>query len=70
MKCKDCPLKYMEQTGRIFNIRYKEHIHTIRNDNSNSEYSNHIRNTGHMYGTITDTMDVIRTGRKGRHLNT
>jgi hypothetical protein len=25
---------------------------------------------GHAYGTITDTMDVIRTGRKGKHLNT
>jgi hypothetical protein len=27
-------------------------------------------NTGHTYGTITDTMDVIRTGWKDRHLNT
>jgi hypothetical protein len=35
-----------------------------------SRYSNHIVNTGHTYGTITDTMDVIRTGRKGRHMNT
>jgi hypothetical protein len=27
-------------------------------------------NTGHKYGTITDTMDIIRTHRKGKHLNT
>lgn len=26
--------------------------------------------TGHTYATITDSMDVIRTGRKGRRLNT
>jgi hypothetical protein len=38
--------------------------------NGNSGYSTNILNTGHTYGTITDTMDVIRTGRKGRHLNT
>jgi hypothetical protein len=25
---------------------------------------------GDTYGTIRDTMDVIRTGRKSRHLNT
>jgi hypothetical protein len=25
--------------------------------------------TGPTYGTITDIMDVIRTGRKSRHLN-
>jgi hypothetical protein len=30
----------------------------------------YLLNTGHTYGAITDTIDVIRTGRKGRHLNT
>jgi hypothetical protein len=25
MKCMDCPLKYVRQTGRTFNTRYKEH---------------------------------------------
>jgi hypothetical protein len=27
-------------------------------------------NTGHAYGTITDTMDIITTWRKGKYLNT
>jgi hypothetical protein len=49
---------------------YKEHIQAIRINNSNSGYSNHMLNTGHAYGTITDTMDIIKTGRKGKHLNT
>jgi hypothetical protein len=70
MKWLDCPLKYIGQTGRTFNIRYKEHIHAIRNNNNNSVYSNHILNTGHTYGTIKDTMDIIRKGEKGKHLNT
>jgi hypothetical protein len=38
--------------------------------NGNSGYSNHILNTGHTHGTITDNMDIIRAGRKGRHLDT
>ncbi|PNF32639.1 hypothetical protein B7P43_G15497 [Cryptotermes secundus] len=38
MKCVDCPLKYIGQTGRTFNARYKEFIHDIRNNNSNSAY--------------------------------
>jgi hypothetical protein len=46
MKCLDCPLKYVGQTGRTFNTRYKEHIHAIRSNNVNSGYSNHIE-----YGT-------------------
>jgi hypothetical protein len=70
MKCLDCPLKYIGQTGRTFHTRYKEHIHAVRNNNSNSGYSNHILNTGHKYGKTTDTMDIIRTHRKGKHLNT
>jgi hypothetical protein len=69
MKCLDCPLRYIGQTGRTFSIRYKEHIHAIRN-NSNFGFSNHVLNTGHKYGTVTDTMVVIRAGRKGKHLNT
>jgi hypothetical protein len=70
MKCLECPLKYVGQTGRTLNARYKEHIHAIRSNDGNSRHSNHILNTGHTYGTVTDTMDVIRTRRKGRHLNT
>jgi hypothetical protein len=70
IKCFDCPLKYIGQTGRTFNIRYKEHIHDIRSSNSNSGYSNHILNTGHTYGIIADTMVAITTGREGKHLNT
>jgi hypothetical protein len=69
-KCLDCPLRYIGQTGRTFKIRYKEHIQAIRNNNSNSGYLNNILNTAHTYGTTTDTIDVIRYGRKGRHLNT
>jgi hypothetical protein len=68
MKCLDCPLKYVGQTGRMFNVRYKGHIHAIRSNKGNSRYSNHILNMGHAYSTVTDTMDVIRTGRKDRHL--
>jgi hypothetical protein len=46
------------------------HFQVIRDINSNSGYSNHILNTGHKYGTITDIMDTIRTLREGKHLNT
>jgi hypothetical protein len=69
MKCLDCPL-CTGQKGRIFHTRYKEHTQAIRNNNSNSEYSNHILNTGHTYGTKTDTMDIIKMYKKEKHSNT
>jgi hypothetical protein len=66
MKCMSCPMKYIGQT---FNTRYKEHIRDIMN-NSKSGYSNHILNIGHSYRNITDTMEIIKIERKGKHLNT
>jgi hypothetical protein len=53
MKSMSCPLKYIGQTGQSFNTRLKKHIWDIRNNNSNSGYSNHILNTGYAYSSIT-----------------
>jgi hypothetical protein len=59
-----CPLKYIGQTGRTIKTRYKEHMQAIRKNNSNSGYSKHILNMGHTYGSITNTMKVLKTERK------
>jgi hypothetical protein len=55
------PIKIKKATVRTFKTRYKEHIQAIRNNNGNS---------GHTYGSITSTMRVLKTERKGKHLNT
>jgi hypothetical protein len=70
IKCLDCPLKYIGQTARTFNIRYKNHMQAIGDSNNNYRYSNQILNTGHTYGTINDTMDIIRKEKTGKHFNT
>jgi hypothetical protein len=62
------PTKYIRQTDITFHTRYKEHIQVIRNSNSNYEYSTHILNTGRTYRTITDTMDIIRIQKIGKHI--
>jgi hypothetical protein len=70
MKCMNCPLKYIGHMGRTFQTRYREHTQAMRNNSSNSGYSSHIVNTGHAYGSITNTVKVIKTEKKGKHLNT
>jgi hypothetical protein len=60
----------MGQTGRTMFTRQKERVQEIEYYNSNSEYSSHVLNTEHAYGTTIDTMGVIRTHKKGKHLNT
>jgi hypothetical protein len=62
----DCPLKYAGQTGETFCKRHKEHEDENRNNNGNSGYSNHILSTECTYGSITDTMNIIKTEEKGK----
>jgi hypothetical protein len=62
--------KYIGQTGRAFNTRYKKHIYNIRSNNSNTGYANHILNTGHTYVPMDDIMEIMETGKKGKYLNT
>jgi hypothetical protein len=47
MKCNICQLSYIGQTGRNFKTRYKEHIRSIRTNNPNTKYAQHILDTQH-----------------------
>jgi hypothetical protein len=42
----------------------------MRANNANSGYSNHILNTGHTYGNVTNAMKILKIEKKGKHLNT
>jgi hypothetical protein len=70
LKCLDCYKNYIGQTGRNFKQRYREHINDIRQNKEKSGYSQHILNTGHRYGTIDDTMEILYKNKKGLLLNT
>jgi hypothetical protein len=63
------PTRILRTTGSAFRTRYKEHIQTIRNNNSSSGYSTDILNTGYRYRTITGNIVIIRN-RKRKNLNT
>jgi hypothetical protein len=64
------PKKYVRQTGRNFQTRYKEHIQAIRANNSNSKYAQHILESQHSYGLITDIMKILHLDKKGQLMNT
>jgi hypothetical protein len=70
LKCGGCQKKYVGQTGRNFQTRYKEHIHAIRSNNSNSKYAQHILETQHPYGPMTNIMEVLHLNKKGQGMNT
>jgi hypothetical protein len=64
----DFTLKYTGLSGRTFYTRYEEHMSTLRNNNGISGYSNHIVDTEHAYGSITDTMKIIKIEKTKKNM--
>jgi hypothetical protein len=59
LQCADCPL-----SGRIFKIRFKEHIRDTKNNGQNSKFAQHIADTTHGYSTIDQTMEILHIGKQ------
>lgn len=67
INCKDCQKFYIGQTGRTFEIRYKEHT---RNSEKNiSAFFNHLKTENHETDRITDAMEILHITPKGYHMN-
>jgi cell fate (sporulation/competence/biofilm development) regulator YlbF (YheA/YmcA/DUF963 family) len=62
-------LQYIGQTGCSFKPRFNEPVQTIKYNRDTSTYAQHTVNTGHTYGNMQDTMEIIQVARKGRHMN-
>ena len=59
LACKTCNKAYIGQTSRRLTQRFHEHIRYIKND-PKSAYTQHILHNVHEYGTITDTMSLLK----------
>jgi hypothetical protein len=64
LTCNTCKLAYIGQTRRNLKERYQEHIRYIRNNDPQSAYALHILKNQHEYGTITDTMTLLKAEQK------
>jgi len=69
IRCITCNKKYVGQSGRDIQIRYKEHINQIRNCNPQSAYANHIIQNKHEFGPAETTLKLLRQCNKGSHMN-
>ena len=69
LKCNTYNNVYVRQSGRSINVRHKEHIRYIRTNNPLSAYALHILQNRHEYGTISDTLQPLKTCQKGTRVN-
>ena len=58
--CKICHKAYVGQTGRNLKSRFREHIRYSKNNDPRSAYALHIPNCRHEYGTIDDSMTLLK----------
>ena len=47
LKCPDCNMRYVGQTGRTFHTRYKEHYRDYKQNNKSSKYAQHLTENRH-----------------------
>jgi hypothetical protein len=57
---KTCNLSYVGQTSRNLKTHFQEHIRYIKTNNPQSAYAQHILHSWHEYGTIAETMTLIK----------
>ena len=60
LTCKTCNKAYIGQTSRDLTKRHREHIRYIKNNDPQSAYALRILNNIHEYGTLTDTMSLLK----------
>jgi len=58
--CKTCNRAYIGQTSRNLTFRYREHIRYIKNDDPQSSYALHNLQNIHEYGSLKDTMSLLK----------
>jgi hypothetical protein len=66
----DCNKAYRGQAGRSFSTRFIENKQAAKNNSTSSNFAKHINEQAHSFGTIDNTMGILKKQRKGPHLNT
>jgi len=69
LECNTCNKAYVGQSGRSIDIRHKERIRCIRTNNPLSAYAMHIIQNRHEYGTIENTLQLLKACRKSTRMN-
>jgi hypothetical protein len=58
--CNTCQKAYVGQTSRNLNLRFREHVRYVKNNDPRSAYALHILNSRHEYVSINDTMTLLK----------
>jgi len=60
---------YIGQSGKLITVWQREHLHYIRNNNPTSAYAMHILDNRHEFGSVDETLRLLRPCTKGATMN-
>ena len=60
LACKTCNLSYVGQTSWNLKTRFQEHIRYVKTSSPQSAYAQHILHYQHEYGTLTESMTLLK----------
>ena len=69
LTCPTCGKTYTRQTGRSFQIHFREHKYDYQYMHRKSKYAQHLLDEGHSFGPMEETMHIIQYVCKGRMMN-
>jgi len=61
--------KYTGQTGRLFRIRFQEHIRDSKYNNSRAKFAQDLIDNKHAIRNMEDIMEIIHVTGKGKKLD-
>jgi len=64
LNCNICHVSYIGQTNRNLKLGFQEHTRYIKHNEPQSAYALHILNSRHEYGSISDTMSLLKHVKK------
>lgn len=70
LNCNSCSKIYIGQTGRNFNIRFREHMDALRLKHLNkSTFAQHIAEEEHQVTDIVNNLQILHLANKGKRMN-
>ena len=63
-------MKYTEQIGRPFKVRFQEHLRDFKHKNNKSKFAQHLTDSKHATGPMKDIMEVVHVTMKGKLMGT
>jgi len=70
LTCPECKMKYIEQAGRPFNVRFQEHVWDFKYNNNRSKFAQHLRDNKDVIGKMEDIMEDDHVKKKDKMMDT